>query len=74
MYLLSAFPEKQAEYSISIARTGHEMGHGDQAAFLGEVKQKPRPASQISRYGRVVSPCEPTLPPGHCAQDSESLY
>lgn len=46
MYLLSAFPEKQAEYSISIAWTAHEMGHGGQAAFLEEVKQKPRPARQ----------------------------
>lgn len=69
MYLLSAFPKKQAEYSISIACIGHEMGH------FWEKSKKAKASQPVSRYGRVVSPCEPTLPPGHCVQkDSESLY
>lgn len=54
MHLLSAFSEKQAEHSISVAWIGHELGHGGQAAFWGEVKQKPRPASQPAEYQDVA--------------------
>lgn len=54
---LSAFPERQTEYSVSVSW----IGHGAQAAFLGEVKTKAkaRPANKqgIAGWFHLVSQC-----------------
>lgn len=46
---LSAVPKKQAEYSVSVSWIGHGLGHGAQAAFLGKIKQKPRPGQPTNK-------------------------
>ena len=48
MYLLSALPGKQAGCGVSNAWIGYAVGHGAQAAFLGEAeaKAKARPATE----------------------------
>lgn len=62
---LSAFPKKQAEHSVSVSWIGHKLGHGAQAAFLGEIKTKAkaRPANQQGMVGwfHLVSQFSPIL-------------
>lgn len=62
---LSAFPKKQAEHSVSVSWIGHRLGHGAQAAFLGEIKTKAkaRPANKqgMSGWFHLVSQFSPIV-------------